>query len=543
MPTTSVLVPRSARAVRPPTPFGQDVAHSSAPSICLTNTGQLLMLYREGTDHYASRDGILQLTTSNDLGHSWTPPATVQDLTPTWDSQGQGLSESRDGTTLRMVFFKASTSGAAAGVFLRTSTDDGATWSSETRVDPNLPYAATTDVVVESGDGTLFLAFYGRQAGETFDSVWLARSADDGATWTSTRLANGQTTGLHFDEPVLAYRGESAVIAYRYGGIQSVGTMVSTDGMATWSAGVERFPGTGKPHVFWLDDQTLVCIYRQLSTGHAVMRYSRTVGATWSPCRLVDPVMYPGGWMLYASSCDLGDGQALVAFAQERGAPSTSPGTSRIYFTCVAAAGTETWFGPVLDDLADAAAGQLIYATQFEQADGPAADPWTGAVCNGAPTTVNVVDGELRPGSQGVFTIARVYAAGVVDVDIEADLLNAAGSGSASGIVFRQTASGTFLVFVAESGVCRLYRYASGSPTLLATSVAMVHQFDEWNRLRVVARGGNVYGFYNGQLMVAATLSAADVAAYGGGQWHGVKLIPTAGGAGAHRCRRFVLRS
>jgi ketosteroid isomerase-like protein len=532
-----------ARVTRPAVPFGQDTAHSSAPSICRTATGRLLMLYRQGTDHFLARDGIFKLATSDDNGATWNAPVTVLDQRPTWDSQGQGLSESRDGTTLRMTYFKAAASNGAAGVFLRTSSDGGTSWSDETRVDPGLPYAATTDVVVETADGALLLAFYGRRAGDTSDSVWLARSRDRGATWCSARLADGQAPSLHFNEPVVAYRSDgTAVIAYRYGGSQSVGTMTSTDHGITWSTGAERFPGTGKAHVFWLNPGTLVCVYRQLSTGHAVMRYSRTAGATWSPARLVDPVMYPGGWMLYASSCDLGGGQQLVAFAQERGTPSASPGTSRIYLAVVGPAGQATPYGALPDDLEDAVAGELVFATRFEQPDGPAADPWTAVVNNGGATPLAVVEGTLRPSIQGAFTIARVFAAGATDVDIEADLLNAAGSGSAAGIVFRQTAPGTFLVFVAENTQCRLYRYASGAPTLLVTSGPITHQYDVWNRLRVVARGANLYGYYNGQLMVTATLSAADAATYAAGQWHGLKLIPQAGGASAHRCRRFVLR-
>lgn len=534
-----------ARVTRPAVLYGQDTAHSSAPSICRTATGRLFMLYRQGTDHYVSRDGVFKLTHSDDDGRSWTAPETVLSLAPNWDLQGQGISESRDGSTLWLSYFKASSAAAAAGVFVRTSTDHGETWSDEARID-DLAVAATTDVILDLEDGTLLLGIYGRGAStETSDSAFVARSSDRGATWTLTRIKDGPADGRAYQEPVLAVNGLTVVAAFRWGSIQSVGTAVSTDGGWTWGAGAARFAGTGKPHVFWLDTWTLACIYRELGTGHARIRSSRDLGATWTPPRMVHPTYYPGGWMLYSSSTPIGGGQQLIAFAEERTSPGASPGTSRLFLAAADAAGTVTPFGAVPDSLTDIAAGleELMFATRFEQPDGPAADPWSGVVNNGGATALDVVDGTLRPTAQGAFTIARVFAAGATDVDIEADLLTAAGAGSAAGIVFRQTAPGTFLVFVAEGTVCRLYRYASGTATLLATSAPMAHQFDAWNRLRVVARGTNVAGFYNGQLMVAATLSTADAAAYAGGQWHGLKLLPQAGGPGAHRCRRFVLRS
>jgi hypothetical protein len=427
---------------------------------------------------------------------------------------------------------------------MRASTDHGETWSDETRID-DLGYAATTDVILDLADGTLLLAVYGRtNATDTYDSAYVARSSDRGATWTLTRIKDGVADGRAYQEPVLAALNGAVIAAFRWGTIDSIGTATSTDHGATWTAAGARFGGTGKPHAFWVDDRQLACIYRELGTGHARIRTSTDGGVTWTPARMVHPNCYPGGWMLYSSNAPLADGQHLVAFAEERTSPGVSPGTARLFLAAAAAPGAGTPFGAIPDLHTDVAAGleEVVLATRFDQLDGPAADPWTGVVNNGGSTALSVVDGTLRPSAQGVFTIARVFAAGVTDVDIEADLLTAAGAGSAAGIVFRQVSAGTFLVFVAENSVCRLYKYASGGATLLATSAAMSHQFDVWNRLRVVARGANVGGFYNGQLMVAATLSAADVTAYGGGQWHGVKLIPAAGGAGAHRCRRFVLR-
>lgn len=532
------------RAIRPPKAYGIDTLHSSAPSVVHSKSGTIYMVYRQGTDHFVNRDGVFKLSSSTDLGKNWTNPVTIQDLTPSFDSQGQGISESLDGTTLRLVYFKATAALGAAGVFFKTSTNGGASWSSETRIDSNLPYAATTDVIVERpSDGALFLAYYGRSGSETFDSVWIAKSTNGGSSWTSTRLANGQTASLHFDEPVIALNGTTAVMTFRYGGIQSIGTMLSTNTMETWGAATERFAGTGKAHSFYVNSNTLACIYRELSTGNAVMRYSKDNGVTWYPSRLVDPTMYPGGWMLYASSTQIASGVHFVAFAQERGDPGASPGTSRIFFTCVGEAGSFTPLGTIPGDLVDSGTdlGDVLFSTRFEQTDGAVASPWSTVIMNGAATTSNVANGTLSPSTVNVFTIPRVYLAGSPDVEIEADIFTTSGTGSAAGIVFRMVDAGNFLVFVLEDANARLYKYASGAATLL-TGTTLANQYNSWATFKVHARGNNIYCFYNGWQIVQSTLSAGDQTTYGSASYHGLKLFPNSGSATNHRCRRFVIR-
>lgn len=535
----------AVRTVRPPHAFGLDTAHASAPSVVLGKNGTLYMVYRQGTDHFTSRDGVFMMSKSVDLGRSWSAPVQILTLQPTFDLQGQGISESRDGTKLYLSYFKATAALGAAGVFFRTSLDGGTSWSAETRIDSTLPYAATTDVIIELDNGDLVMAYYGRSGAETFDSCWIARSTNGGTSWSSTRIANGQTASLHFDEPVIARRGTTGLITYRYGGIQSIGTMQSTDNLVTWSAGVERFPGTGKAHSFWIDSTTVACIFRRISNGDAVIRYSRDMGATWSPTRLVDPVYYPSGWMLYSASTEITPGVHFVAFAQERGDAGASPGTSRIYFTAAALGGTQTPFGLTMRqvDVTADARSELLFSTSFEQPDGALHEPWSAVINNGAATTAVVADGAMSPGTLNNFTIVRTYLRGVADCDISADILTATGSGSAAGIVFRQTANGTFLVFVAEGAITRLYAYAAGTPTLLASSAAMTTQFDVYNRYRVIARGNNVWCFYNDWQMINHVLSAGNQTTYGGGNYHGVKLFPTAGANTSHKCRGFSVRA
>lgn len=532
------------KCLRPPRAVGIDTAHSSAPSIYYSKTyNKLFMLYRQGTDHFVSRDGIFKLTSSSDLGKTWSAAVTVQDLTPTWDSQGQGISESNDGTKLWMSYFKASAANGAAGVFFKTSTDGGTSWSAETRIDTSLPYAATTDVIRQLANGDMVMAYYGRSGAETFDSIWIAKSTNGGTSWTSTRLANGQTASLHFDEPVIAINGTTAVITGRYGGIQSIGTTVSTNSTSSWGTFTERFPGTGKPHLFWLNSTTLVCIYRELSTGHAKMRSSVNNGAAWSPPRLVDPTMWPSGWMLYASSTRLAPGLEYVAFAQERGDAGASPGASRLYLSACTEAGGITPLGAidgemqgVVDNTVD-----VVYSTLFEQADGTPPDIWSAVINNSSATSLNVANGELSAtavAAGAAFPIARIYCAGLSDVEIEIDIYNlSSGTGSGSGIMTGMTAAGTFLVFVIENAIARLYQYTTGTATLLASSAAITHQFGRYNKLKLIRRGDSLFGFYNDWPVVNyfGTLTTWN------GNYHGIKFNATTSAAN-HKVRRFSIK-
>jgi hypothetical protein len=535
------------RVQRPVRAFGLDTAHSSAPSVCMSKSGRLYMLYRQGTDHYVSRDGVLKLTYSDDGGRTWSALTTVLNMTPTWDSQGQGISESRDGTKLYMVYFKASASNGAAGVFFKTSTDQGATWSAETRVDA-LGVAATTDVIIEQADGSLLLAFYGRAStSDAYDSVYTARSTNGGTTWTVTQRKNGITDSRHYQEPVLAVSGATAVMTFRWGNTQSIGTMVSTDYGLTWSTPTERFPGTGKPHSFWANEKTVACIYRELSTGHAKIRTTRDNGTTWTPARMVHPTYYPSGWMLYSSSTPITPYQHIVAFAEERTAPDVTPGTSRIFLTGATEAGGVTPFGVVHNETQNTAERleEIQFATRFEQTDGAPDEPWSAVVHNGASATPNVADGQLSPGSLSVNTLARVYVNQLNDIEAEADIYTATGSGSSIGLVFRMVSAGTYLLAASEDANFRLYGYSGGSligGTFLA-SAANVHPYDRWNKFKVIARGARIYCYFNDVLIINFGLAAGDQTTFSTGYYHGVKLNSQAGAANNHKCRRFVVRA
>src|SRR5689334_15287021 len=48
--------------------------HSGFPSVARLANGSLLLVFRQGSDHYAARDGYIRSRRSTDLGATWSAP-------------------------------------------------------------------------------------------------------------------------------------------------------------------------------------------------------------------------------------------------------------------------------------------------------------------------------------------------------------------------------------------------------------------------------------------------------------------------------------
>lgn len=301
--------------------------HSAFPSGAHLSNGSLLVVYRQGRSHYARRDGFIRSTTSTDLGRTWSAPAIVIPPAPGIDYRDPSIATSIDGSTLYLTYFEATTSSSAAGSFFRSSTNGGATWTREVRIDPKLPSSAITAPAVQLADGSLVAVHYSKSAGESHDSTWLSRSSDNGVTWTTTRLIDGESAHRDYQEPYLVRQGAGLFLTFRWGNKDSIGSTFSSDSGATWSTPVADFPGTGRPSSVWLADATIV-VYVRDSAGTFNIRVTRDLGATWGPSRRVQ-LPPRGGMSTYASFVEVSPGQVFTAMSAE-----DSTGTrSRISFT------------------------------------------------------------------------------------------------------------------------------------------------------------------------------------------------------------------
>lgn len=517
--------------------------HSAFPSVVVRRDGVLVMVWRQGTDHVDSRDGVIKKATSSDGGRTWSAATTAINSVVGTDLRDPCISISRDGLALYMTYFKGTTSLAAAGVYFSKSTDGGTTWSTEVRVEAQ-PYSASSGPCVELDNGTLVVPWYGRAGAETLDSVWTSKSTNGGTSWVETRILNGQTLGVNLQEPWISMNGQNGVMAYRYNTNASIGVSTTSDNTANWSGAVAKFAGSGRPTIWYANGDTIACVYRQIPTDSAAMRISRDNGANWYQEKWLEKKWSPNTslGMTYAGVDKLSNGSTILVMGQEN--TSTS---SRIVWTFLGEAGADTPFGAIpTEELALATdADTLVYGTNFDQPDGAFTYPWfTGA---GGLTVIN---GELTSSAaDNVADFAVVFSDGT-DMYIEADIKHV-GTQSGAGILFRYVSSTTYMLFTLETGhtTWRLYKFISGVATQIATNVVHSEALPTGVYLRfwveargtLIRAGAGKHEYFNFQ----HTASEAGGNSYStfstNGKWGGVKLNAQATGSSQNYCRRFMM--
>ena len=518
--------------------------YDAFPGACLLADGRLVMVFREAPTHSTvGGNGVVAVTYSSDSGRTWTAATTLLSIAG-FDVRDPSIAASADGTLLWLTYFKATTSVATTGAFVRSSSDGGSTWSAEVRIDPGHTAAAISAPVVELANGNLLATWYGKAGTETVDSSWIAISADRGATWgTVTRVANGPTGARDYQEPVAVRQGGSTSttvkILCRWGNHDSIAVLTSTNNGVTWGAPVKAFTGWGRPSSVWLTTGLLACVYRDSTTNAAAARFSGDGGATWGPQKVVDAATTQ---MLYAALVEVARGQAFCGLALE--ASSTSASIVARYLTDGAAV-TPVGDGIPSRRIAVAARGGdgLLAWDDFDRPDSttlgtaPSGQAWVGGGAIGIDT------GTARPTTTGV-QVAWLDC-GAADVDVEADLLWASNPGI--GLMFRVVDASNFLLLTSETAGganLRLYKLVAGTATQLATAAAstLVTVDGQYHRFRAICRGAKIMCFLDDVVAFSYTLAAgAEQTSFLSPTKAGLRLNQNIAGT-THRARRLTVR-
>lgn len=525
-------------------PIGVDGAYSAFPSICQFVDRSLRLVWRQGVAH-TGLDGLIKTSTSTDNGRTWSASSTVLGTGATTDYRDPVITTFLGVTHL--TYFKAISGLTAAGAFYRQSTDNGATWGTERRIDPSQPYAAISGPVVRLPNGDLITSYYGKNAGNTFDSSWSAKSTDNGVSWTRTLMADGQTAGRDYQEPwIISTGGTTLYCFYRYANSLGVGLSISTDSGATWSSPVQLFGNaTGRPSAAWLPTNTMVIAPRYLDNKQAFLRARKggSGSTAWSaPMPVGLPVASGPLGMVYAHPLPILGG-TICALGVE-----LSTSSSRIEIGWINEGPGVSPLGDLFQDEINSVLSQVdnIFATTFRQINGAPERPWV--VMAGS---VAVTDGELASTSaDNVVDLAAVHM-GTREVDIEADLLTT-GPDAGMAIIFRMTAANTYLMFTVETTgtTWRLYKVVAGTATQLF-SVSGAMNFGAYHTYRVIAKGNGIWCYVNnliispnsanfGQGFYSHQLSGGDMTTFDAGYYHGVKL--NSQGTTTNKCRRFSVK-
>lgn len=315
------------------TPFGLDSgAHAAFPAATKLPDGRVVLMWRESDGHLDLDGGKIMRTVGDPTTGTWTTPSEVvvdggeTGVTP--HTGPSGLSYI-DGRLWLTYFFWHN--GVPSGARVTYSTDEGATWSPSVRVDGGRPWAAVGAPVVK-WNGQLVVPWYGRNAGESIDTVWLAFSSDNGATWTTNRYVNAIGAQKHTNEPWALVKGSKMIVLYRDGSWSNIAIKeTSADGTTWLNPRVVATNSTANSGSVWTSNGTIYVITRHTQTRDAMLLTSKDSGATWQtdPVPLMRAPANLGSGslgMTYGAPVDLGDGRVWCPIGMEQ-----SLDASRIY--------------------------------------------------------------------------------------------------------------------------------------------------------------------------------------------------------------------
>lgn len=311
------------------------IAVQSSPSLAAGAKGALYVAWEDMRNGNAD----IYAASSTTGGASWGANIKVHAETASPTAQSNpNLIRSASGALF--VAWEDRRSGNA-DIYVARSTDGGAAWSAAVRANTVTAGDQLNPVLAIDAAGALYAAWEDHRSSDA--DIYVARSTDDGLTWSAGVQANDNTDVSDQLRPSLAAAPNGMLLAGWQGhqrGMPSAYVARSTDGGLTWSrsvllsssAGLSASPGLaidrdGKPYCFWCEYLNGIdTIYVARSTDD---------GATWNaPVRVNDDaglasrgdpsMVIDGAGGLYSAWKDDRDGSSDIL-------TSYWPDTSQVY--------------------------------------------------------------------------------------------------------------------------------------------------------------------------------------------------------------------
>ena len=256
--------------------YTNGLAHVHVPDVIRLHNGDLLVAFREATEHL-SNDGRIVMVRSSDGGKTWGERQVLVE-TPDTDERECALYQLRDGTVLANewpntyydrdgYYLGVPTTHHVRqmGMYVGRSTDNGHTWTWPTKPFDPAPYhwAVSSERIVELPSGRLLMACYcGHESRRQWGSA-IYCSDDKGVSWhylatvadlPGKRLGEPALIETHSGRLICMMRNEDGLTYYE---------SLSDDGGVTWSpARPSAVPGMSNPcSLVTLPDATVLCIY------------------------------------------------------------------------------------------------------------------------------------------------------------------------------------------------------------------------------------------------------------------------------------------
>jgi sialidase-1 len=210
--------------------------HLHPADIIKLKNGDILLMTREGTEHYAN-DGDVVMLRSKDGGKTWGGRQVISSIKDLDEREGCGI-QLKDGTIVVGIFYNdlykpdgtynwdgkvklPELNRARLGAHFVSSKDNGKTWSAAKFIDvKGMPFTGIegpTDAPIEMPDGSLQMAVigYGINGDNKNIGAVMLRSTDKGNTWKymSTLASDPEGKMKGFMEPGIVRTKSGRIIA------------------------------------------------------------------------------------------------------------------------------------------------------------------------------------------------------------------------------------------------------------------------------------------------------------------------------------------
>lgn len=326
--------------------YSNGFRHLHPADIVRLKNGEVLMMTREASEHYAN-DGDVVMLRSKDGGKTWGDRQTVGGIKDADEREGCAV-QLKDGTIVMGVFFNnlyrndgSYPFGEATdrvmepgkpylGAYIITSKDNGHTWSKPGYIDTkDMPFSnleGPTDAPIEMPDGSILMGIigYSPKGDKGNRASVMLKSTDKGKTWKYlSTIANdpgGKLGGFLEPGIVRTKTGRIVVVMRNHGPDQALYSTYSDDDGKTW-AEVIKTEMIGHPaDVIQLKDGRLMASYGIRTGPHTKPGgiracFSKDNGKTWDISTEVqlrnDFLNWDCG---YPESIQLADGSVMTVY-------------------------------------------------------------------------------------------------------------------------------------------------------------------------------------------------------------------------------------
>jgi len=287
--------------------------HRAFPGLLRLDDGTLLVMYREGSDHWVTDDAVVRATRSTDGGVTWSDPVTMLEEEGWGFSAHHGPLQLSDGSILAPAMSLRRSDGRREfRAYALRSYDGGRNWDVK-QIGPmsgwtwQNQYGRALEI-----DGKLWVPGGGQREGEEPWRTGYFVSYDNGQTWPEWHTV---CTGLQDEKDIIDLPDGRLLAMIRSG--KETYRSLSPDRGSTWSE-PEKLPIFGQcPSLLLLPSGAVMFAYREVAPDKPKgigLAISDDNGQTWHelPPLYISPS--GGGDCAYPSMVLAGKDEVLCAY-------------------------------------------------------------------------------------------------------------------------------------------------------------------------------------------------------------------------------------